>query len=88
MGLSPFDVFVINVPGVWGLVGMSLALAATVGVGFGLVAVYLVILNGLIHAVQAVISRGYKPGLGTAIIFLPPGTYGISAINQVGGGHS
>jgi len=66
---------------------MSLALAATAGVGFGLVAVYLVILNGLIHAVQEVISRGYNPGLGTAIIlFLPLGAYGISAINQVGGG--
>ena len=87
VGLSPLAVFVINVPGVWGLVGMSLALAATVSVGFGLVAVYLVILNGLIHAVQAVISRGNNPGLGTAIIlFLPLGGYGISAINQAGGG--
>ena len=79
--------FVINVPGVWGVIGISLALAATVSAGFGLVAVYLVLLNGTIHVVQGVISRGYNPGLGTAIVlFLPLGTYGISAINQVGAG--
>ena len=65
-------VFVINVPGVRGVIGISLALAATVSAGFGLVAVYLVLLNGTIHVVQAVISRGYNPGLGTAIVlFLP-----------------
>jgi hypothetical protein len=86
VGLSPLAVFVINVPGVCGLVGMSLALAATVNVGFGLVAVYLVILNGLIHVVQAVISRGYNPGLGTAIaLFIPLGGYGIAAIHRAGG---
>ena len=65
VGLSPLAVFVINVPGVWGVIGISLALAATVSAGFGLVAVYLVLLNGTIHLVQAVISRGYNPGLGT-----------------------
>lgn len=87
VGLSPLAVFVINVPGVWGLVGMSLALAATVSVGFGLVAIYLVLLNGTIHVVQAVISRGYNPGLGTAItLFLPLSTYGIAAIHRAGGG--
>src|SRR5580692_812577 len=43
--LSPMAVFVINVPGVWGMVGISLALAATVRVGFGLIAIYLIVLN-------------------------------------------
>jgi hypothetical protein len=87
VGLSPLAVFVINVPGVWGVIGISLALAATVSAGFGLVAVYLVLLNGAIHVVQAVISRGYNPGLGTAIVlFLPLGGYGIAAIQQAGGG--
>jgi|HubBroStandDraft_5_1064220.scaffolds.fasta_scaffold137636_2 hypothetical protein len=87
VGLSPLAVFVINVPGVWGVIGISLALAATVSIGFGLVAVYLILLNGTIHVVQAVISRGYNPGLGTAIfLFLPLGGYGITAIQQAGGG--
>jgi hypothetical protein len=86
-GLSPLAVFVINVPGVWGVVGISVALAATANVGFGLVAVYLILLNGMIHVVQAVISRGYNPGLGTAItFFLPLGAYGIAAIQRAGGG--
>jgi hypothetical protein len=85
VGLSPLAVFVINVQ-VWGVIGISLALAATVSAGFGLVAAYLVLLNGTIHVVQAVISRGYNPGLGTAIVlFLPLGGYGIAAIQQAGG---
>jgi hypothetical protein len=33
VGLSPLAVFVINVPGVWGVIGISLALAATVSAG-------------------------------------------------------
>jgi Protein of unknown function with HXXEE motif len=87
VGLSPLTVFVINVPGVRGVIGISLALAATVSAGFGLIAVYLVLLNGTIHVVQAVISRGYNPGLGTAIaLFLPLGGYGMAAIQQAGGG--
>jgi len=82
-------VFVINVPGVWGVIGISLVLAATVSAGFGLVAVYFVLLNGTIHVVQPVISRGYNPGLGTAIVlFLPLGAYGIAAIQQGGAGGS
>ena len=80
-------VFVINVPGVWGVIGTSLTLAAMVSVGYGLVAIYLVLLNGTIHVVQAVISRGYNPGLGTAIVlFLPLGGYRIAAIQEAGGG--
>ena len=85
--LTPLAVFVINVPGVWGTTGISLALATTLGVGFGLIALYLVVLNGLIHVIDAVISRAYNPGLGTAIaLFLPLGLYGIAAIQRAGCG--
>lgn len=85
--LSPLAVFVINVPGVWGVVGISLALAATVGVGFGLIAAYLIVVNGIIHVIHALIKRGYNPGLATAIVlFLPLGGYCIAAIQQTGGG--
>jgi hypothetical protein len=87
VGLSPLAVFVINVLGVWGVIGISLTLAVTVSVGFGFIAIYLVLLNGTIHLVQAVISRGYNPGLGTAIVlFLPLGGYGIASIQKAGGG--
>ncbi|HEY6369229.1 MAG TPA: hypothetical protein VIX37_01505 [Candidatus Sulfotelmatobacter sp.] len=47
--LSPLAVFIINVPGVWGIVGISLALAATVGVGFDLITVYVIVVNGVVH---------------------------------------
>jgi hypothetical protein len=87
IGLSPLAVFVINVPGVWGVIGLSLALAEMVNAGFGLAALYLVLLNGVIHIVQAVISQAYNPGLGTAIVlFLPLGGYGIAAVQQSGSG--
>jgi Protein of unknown function with HXXEE motif len=83
VGLSLLAVFVINVPGVWGVIGISLALAATVSAGFGLVAVYLVLVNGTIHVVQAVISRGYNPGLGTATaLLLPLGGYPEVKVQQ------
>ncbi|MFZ0963800.1 MAG: HXXEE domain-containing protein [Terriglobia bacterium] len=85
--LSPTAVFVINVPGVWGVIGVSIALAATVNIGLGLIAVYLVVVNGLIHVAHAIIFRKYNPGLGTAIgLFLPLGGYGIMAIQKAGGG--
>jgi hypothetical protein len=85
--LTPLAVFVINVPGVWGIVGISLALAATVRLGFGLMAAYLVVVNGAIHVIHAAIKRGYNPGLGTAIVlFLPLGAYAIAAIQRAGDG--
>jgi Protein of unknown function with HXXEE motif len=85
--LTLLAVFIINVPGVWGVIGISLALAATVGAGFGLIAAYLLAVNGVIHIIHAVLTRRYNPGLGTAIaLFLPLGAYGIAAIQQAGGG--
>jgi len=86
VGLSPMAVFVVNVPGVWGVIGISLALAATVSLGFGLMAAYLVVVNGVVHVAQAIVSRAYNPGLGTAItLFLPLGGYGIAAIQRAAG---
>jgi hypothetical protein len=85
--LSPLAVFVINVPGVWGIIGISVVLAAAVNSGFGLIAAYLVAVNGTIHVIHAIIKRGYNPGLGTAVaLFLPLGAYGIAAIQHAGGG--
>ena len=73
-GLSLGAVFLINVPAVWGAIGISLALAASVNIGFGLIAVYLLLINALVHIAHAIAYRGYNPGLGTAIaLFLPVG---------------
>ena len=43
--LSPLAVFVINVPGVWGLIVIAFYLSTSVAVGYGLIAVYLTLVN-------------------------------------------
>lgn len=85
--LSPTAVFVINVPGVWGVTALSLYLAVDVALGFALIAVYLVIVNAMVHLVHAAIFRCYNPGLWTALIlFLPLGCCTLWLVQQAGGG--
>ncbi|MGB7845786.1 MAG: HXXEE domain-containing protein [Candidatus Acidiferrum sp.] len=84
--LSHLAVFIINVPGVWGVIGVSIRLAATVNIGFGLIATYLLIVNGFFHILHAIIFRTYNPGLGTAIAtFIPLGTFALVMIQRSGG---
>jgi hypothetical protein len=72
--LSPAAVFVINIPGVWGVILVSFALAWNVRPGLGLIAIYLVLVNGAAHLVAAIALRRYNPGLITAmLLFLPVG---------------
>ncbi len=83
--LSKTAVFVINVPGVWGVNLVSLLLAATLDLGFGLIGIYLTIVNGIVHVVQAIRMKGYNPGLITAILlFLPVGGLALWAIHAAG----
>ena len=83
--LSKTAIFVINVPGVWGVNLLSILLAYGVHIGFGLIGVYLTFLNGLIHIAQAIRLRCYNPGLVTAIfLFLPVGGLGLWAIERTG----
>ncbi|MGH9605897.1 MAG: HXXEE domain-containing protein [Terracidiphilus sp.] len=85
--LSPLAVFIINVPGVWGVVAVSLWLAVRVNVGFGLIAAYLLLVNGAVHFIHGLIFRKYNPGLITAlVIFVPLGAWCMAAIQQAGGG--
>jgi hypothetical protein len=84
--LSPVASFIINVPGVWGVITISLYLAYYINIGFGLIAVYLVLVNGTAHIAHAIIFRSYNPGLITAIfLFLPLGFYTMWQIQQAGG---
>lgn len=72
--LSRFDVFVINIAGVWGVDAVAFGLAARVHVGLGLIAVYLSLVNSVGHCLPALILRRYNPGLITSIVlFLPLG---------------
>ena len=85
--LTPGAVFLINVPGVWGVVGASWVFAARFGVGWSLVAVYLVLVNALGHIAQAIKFRAYNPGVATAsAVFLPFGLYTWWQVYQAGGG--
>lgn len=73
--LRPVDVLVINLPLVWGLNLAALYCGWAWGAGYGLVAPYAVLVNGVVHVVAAVRLRGYNPGLATAVlVFLPLGT--------------
>jgi hypothetical protein len=83
--LSKKAVFVINVPGVWGVNLVSILMAATVDLGFGLIGIYLTSVNGIVHVVQAIRLRSYNPGLITAILlFLPVGGLALWAIHATG----
>ena len=77
-------IFVINI-GVWGLNLISFALAAHVGIGWGLLGAYAMAVNALAHIGQAARLRRYNPGLVTAIVlFLPVGLGGLWAISATG----
>jgi len=81
--LSSMAVFLINVPGVWGVTAISFWLAAALNPGFGLMAAYLLLLNAVIHIVSAIALRGYNPGLVTALLFFVSlGGYCVAAIQQ------
>ncbi len=83
--LSHAAVFVINVPGVWGIVAASFLLSAFVSIGYGLIAVYLVLVNAVTHLGAAVATRSYNPGSGTALfLFLPAGIWGVREVQRTG----
>lgn len=83
--LSPAAVFIINVPGVWGVIAASFYLAAYVSIGYGLIAAYLTLVNAVVHVVSGLASRSYNPGLATAVaIFLPASVFAISQLQPAG----
>jgi hypothetical protein len=85
--LSPLAVFITNVPGVWGVIALSLYGAVSFSLGWALVAVYLVLVNAVVHIVHAIVFRRYNPGLFTAlVVFLPLGVVTLVLIDRAGGG--
>jgi hypothetical protein len=83
--LTPLDVFLINIPGVWGTIAISLTLALTVNVGYGLIAAYLLLVNAAVHIAQGMVTRHYNPGLDTAVaILLPLGVFTVEMIRRAG----
>ena len=83
--LTPLAVFIINVPGVWGVIAASFYLANDISLGYGLIAVYLTLVNAIVHVVHSAIFRAYNPGVVTAILlFFPVSIFGIVALQQTG----
>ena len=81
--LCPEAVFIINVPGVWGVIAASFYLAAHSSPGYGLIAAYLTLVNGVIHVAMGVASRSYNPGLATAFtLFLPASVFAIFELQK------
>lgn len=79
-------VVLINVVGVWAVDLAVVYLAAFVGLGLGLIAVYLTLVNGVIHIAAAVAKRAYNPGLVTSVVlFLPVGLWALVAISAAPG---
>lgn len=83
--LSRTAVFVINVPGVWGVNLAAFYLARGVDLGLGLIAPYLQLVNALAHIGPAIRTRSYNPGLATAVaLFLPSAGYALWLLQQSG----
>jgi hypothetical protein len=79
-------VVVVNVPLVWGVDLVAIYLARFVAVGWGLIAIYLVVVNAIVHIIGAVALRGYNPGLATALVlFLPLGGWALAAVAETPG---
>ena len=85
--LTRAAVFVINVPGVWGVIALATYLSAWLAPGLGLIAVYLALVNAVAHVGQAMLLRRYNPGLVTAMaVFLPVGGYTLHRFDAAGAG--
>lgn len=68
---------IINVVGVWVVDLITIYVGRFLGLGLGLVAVYLTVTNALFHIAAATLQRRYNPGLATALLLFVP--LGIAA---------
>lgn len=81
--LTPGFALLVNLGGVWMVDLTTLYLAYFVRPGLGLIAIYLAIINAIVHIVMGLAQRSYNPGLLTAIlVLLPAGSVGWWVLNQ------
>jgi len=79
--LTPLISLLVNIPGVWGTNLIALYAALRWHPGWGLTAVWLMIVNGVVHLIGALRWREYHPGVATAaLLFLPGGLAALAAI--------
>lgn len=70
--LTPLTVLWVNLPGVWGITLLSLYLTIVAGAGWGLIGLYLIAVNAVVHIVGFLVKRKYNPGLWTALLLFAP----------------
>jgi hypothetical protein len=76
-------VVIVNVPLVWGVDLVAIYLARFVAVGWGLIAIYLILVNAVLHLAGAAVLRAYNPGLVTALVlFLPLGGWALVTVAE------
>ncbi|WP_379995709.1 HXXEE domain-containing protein [Devosia nitrariae] len=84
--LTRLDIFLINVPGVWGIFAGSFALSATVALGYGLIPAYSALINVFMNVAPAIKMRRYNPGLISALLLLlPTSIWAITQLSQAEG---
>ena len=70
-GLSAAAIWIVNVIFVWFLL-LAVFHLATRTLGWGVLAAYLLAINGILHMIWAVKFRKYNPGLWTSILLFIP----------------
>ena len=79
-GVSPAAIWVINVIFVWFLL-LTVFHLATLSPGCGVLAAYLLAINGILHVIWAANFRKYNPGLWTSILlFIPIAVWIIASV--------
>ena len=74
-------IFWINVGGVWGIDLAAIGAAELFGMGWGLVAAYLPLVNAISHIGAAIRFKGYNPGLWTSVVlFLPLSLFAVDCV--------
>ncbi|MEM7462446.1 MAG: HXXEE domain-containing protein [Pseudomonadota bacterium] len=70
-GISPTDVWIINVVLVWFFL-LAVFYLATFDTGWGVLAAYLLLINGVLHIVWWVVFQKYNPGLWSSVFLFVP----------------
>ncbi len=76
--LNRQTVLFVNIVGIWGVDLVVLYLTRWVRPGLCLIAVYLTLVNAVVHLLMAAVNRAYNPGLVSAtLLLLPAGAWGV-----------
>ncbi len=74
-----------NALAIWALFAAAIGLAYFADIGFGLIVVFAVAANALVHLAGAIAWRGYNPGLTTAVLlFIPLSVWAAVEVGDTG----